>query len=144
MSLLNNKQLALIHVAKKELGLDDEVYRATLLAHGGADSARDLTQAGFEAVMKHFEACGFKSKHTYKPQWKPPRMGPGMASDGQVRKIVASWYTLTGYYQPGREMKALSAFLGKTCGVSRLEWLTPAKAHNAIEAIKAIQNRRAA
>ncbi len=141
---MNNKQLALVHIAKKELGLDDEAYRAILLAHGGVDSAKDLNQDGFEAVMEHFEASGFKAKNAHKPQWKPPRMGPGMASDAQVRKIIALWYTLTGYYQEGREMKALSAFLGKTCGVSRLEWLTPEKAHNAIEAIKAIQNRRAA
>ena len=55
---MNNKQLALIHVAKKELGLDDEAYRATLLAHGGADSARDLDQDGFKAVMEHFEGAG--------------------------------------------------------------------------------------
>ncbi len=141
---MNNKQLAVIHVAKKQLGLDDEAYRASLLAHGGVDSARELDREGFQSVMKHFEASGFKSKTTGKPQWTPPRMGPGMASDGQVKKIIALWYTMPDYYRKGNEMKALNAFLSKTCGVSRLEWLTPKKAHNAIEAIKDIAKRRAA
>ncbi len=142
---MNNKQLAVIHVAKKELGLDDDAYRAALLAHGGVDSARDLDREGFQAVMKHFAASGFKSRGTAsRARWKPPKMGPGMASDGQVKMIIAQWYTLTNYYQQGNEMKALSAFLSKTCGVSRLEWLTPKKAHNAIEAIKDIAKRRAA
>ncbi len=142
---MNNKQLAVIHVAKKELGLDDEAYRAALLAHGGVDSARELDREGFQAVMKHFEASGFKSRGTAsRATWKPPEMGPGMASDGQVKKIIALWYTMPDYYRKGNEMKALNAFLSKTCGVSRLEWLTPKKAHNVIEAIKNISKRRAA
>ncbi len=142
---MNNKQLAVIHVAKKELGLDDDAYRASLLAHGGVDSARELDREGFQAVMKHFEASGFKSKKKKpKPYIKPPKMGPGMATDEEVRLIIVLWLGLTGYYQQGNEMKALNAFLSKTCKVSKLEWLTHQKAYIAIEAIKDIAKRRAA
>lgn len=152
---LKNSQKAVLHVAKNQLGLDDEAYRAALLAHGGVDSSKDLDLDGFKAVMKHFESCGFKSRGgLYKPSRtassqtrpyiKPPKMGPGMASDKEVRKIIAMWLDpqMKGYYREGQEERALSGFLLKTCGVSKLEWLTPKMARNAIEALKDIQTRR--
>lgn len=54
-------QLALIHVAKKELGLSDEDYRSLLQLHGGVNSAKLLTMDGFERVMKQMEQLGFSS-----------------------------------------------------------------------------------
>ena len=142
---LNNKQMRLVWVIKRELGWDEDIFRTVLSEHCGVKSTKELDSRGLEKYVAHAEVCGFKSRTPPgRARWEPPRMGPGMASDAQVRKIIALWYSLTGYYVEGREMKALSAFLLKTCGVSRLEWLTPAKAHNTIEAIKDIAKRRAA
>ncbi len=40
--MISKQKLALIHVAKKELGWDDAVYRHVLRDHGGVESAADL------------------------------------------------------------------------------------------------------
>jgi hypothetical protein len=54
-------RLAIIHVAKKQLGLDEEAYRA-ILSGAGVSSARDSTTgAQFNSVMTAFAALGFKS-----------------------------------------------------------------------------------
>lgn len=40
---VTKKQIALLHVAKKQLALDDDSYRTILARYGGCDSAADLT-----------------------------------------------------------------------------------------------------
>lgn len=57
---MRNPNLAKIHIAKKQLALDDATYRAMLQAHGGASSAKDLTPAGAAKVLAHLKRCGFK------------------------------------------------------------------------------------
>lgn len=57
-----NPSLAKIHIAKKELGLDESTYRAMLRAHGGVSSAKDLTLIGAAKVLAHLERSGFKPK----------------------------------------------------------------------------------
>lgn len=52
-------RLAVIHVAKKQLGLGEEAYRAAL-SGAGVSSARDIeTEAQFGLVMGAFSRLGF-------------------------------------------------------------------------------------
>ncbi len=67
--MITYKQKALIHVAKNRVGMNEAEYRA-LLESVGAASSRDLTHAGFEAVMRHFELLGFVSTGKYR---RPPQ-----------------------------------------------------------------------
>jgi len=53
--------LAKIHIAKAQLGLDDDAYRAVLAAHG-VESAKDLDTKGLEAVLTHMEKLGWEAK----------------------------------------------------------------------------------
>jgi len=53
--------LAKIHIAKAQLGLDDDAYRAVLAAHG-VESAKDLDMQGLEAVLTHMETLGWQAK----------------------------------------------------------------------------------
>lgn len=57
--MLEQKQLAVIHIVKKELGIGDEEYRATLEKVAGVRSAKDLDQAGFRKLMRHFAASRY-------------------------------------------------------------------------------------
>lgn len=50
--------LAKIHIAKAQLGLTDDAYRAVLAVHGVA-SSKDLDMRGMEAVLAHFEKLGW-------------------------------------------------------------------------------------
>ena len=51
---MDKKKLALIHILKKELALSDEEYRAILHKVTGKDSAKDIDNAGFRALMNYF------------------------------------------------------------------------------------------
>ncbi|MDR0497952.1 MAG: regulatory protein GemA [Treponema sp.] len=54
-----NSRLALIHIAKKKLGLDEEAYRA-ILSGAGVFSAKEInTDEQFHTVMAAFLRLGF-------------------------------------------------------------------------------------
>ncbi len=59
--------LAQIHIAKKQLGLDDDTYRAMLWGVARVRSSKDLDHAGRTAVLEHLKKCGFKSAPPKKP-----------------------------------------------------------------------------
>lgn len=52
-------ELAKIHIAKKQLGLDDETYRHMLWTIGRVNSSADLDHAGRKAVLEHLKSRGF-------------------------------------------------------------------------------------
>ncbi|MCG8635427.1 MAG: regulatory protein GemA [Desulfobacterales bacterium] len=58
---MNRGQLAVIHIAKKQVGMTEEEY-LDLLGSVRVESAKDLTPKTFNIVMNHFEQLGFVSK----------------------------------------------------------------------------------
>lgn len=54
------RDLARIHLAKKELGLEDEAYRALLQAETGCSSAAGLDARGRWKVLMAFSRLGWK------------------------------------------------------------------------------------
>jgi len=60
---LRRRQLACIHIAKKELGLDDSTYREMLRSVAGVDSAADLDSQGRQKVISHLKPHGYRSVH---------------------------------------------------------------------------------
>ena len=57
---IGRKKKALIHIAKEGLHLDEESYRQILKGVAGVESSTQLTEEGFEKVMKRFHEMGFK------------------------------------------------------------------------------------
>ena len=51
---MNNKKLAVIHIVKKELSLNDEEYRNILERVAGVRSSKDLTDNQFHKLMHYF------------------------------------------------------------------------------------------
>lgn len=120
-------ELAQIHIAKTELGLDDDTYRTMLWSVGRVKSAKDLDWRGRKAVLDHLKGCGFKVRK------KTPA--------GQNRQdwlIWNLWQQLfaAGLVKDGSE-KALLSFVSRQTGVSRLEWLSSQQSARMIEALKA-------
>ena len=136
---LNRTQKTILHVAKGKLGLTDLEYRAALEAHAGVSSAADplFGPEAYKAVMEHFKQCGFRPKGGNPPKGRRR----GMATEGQIKKIYASWWALPSYYEKGKERKALRGFLKKRWHVEHENFLTFRQAHEVIEAIKAIGRR---
>lgn len=133
MTLPGNK-LALVHIAAKAVGLDDDTYRDMLEAQAGVRSAKALDWEGFRAVMRHLEKAGFRGSS------KQERAG--YASRAELNKIRVMWHGLAGtYYEPGKEAAALRGFLKKRFHVEHERFLTGAKARQVIEALKSIASR---
>ena len=124
--------MAKVHIAKKELGLDDETYRAILKRVTGKDSSKGLGYSQLVAVLDEFKRLGWK------PNTQPKRAGNRpMAGDPQSAMIRALWLSL---YHLGEARNpseaALSAWIEGRFKVSALQFLTPALGRAAIESLK--------
>lgn len=67
-----NTNLAKIHLAKQQLGLDDDTYRSIILQTTGKDSAAKCTDRQLEKVVKTFEEKGWKQNKNIKRYRKVP------------------------------------------------------------------------
>lgn len=134
---LDKKRLALIHVGKKRLALDEDSYREILHYVGGVESARDLDAFGFNAVMEHFERLGFVS------DFAKANMGHrmGMASPGQVALIRNLWRQFTD--DKGDDV-SLGKWLEGKFKVSALRFVDDHVASKAIAALRNMLVRKAA
>ena len=133
-SQLSRKQIALLHVAKRDLGLDDDDYRAILARYGGCESAADLDLYGFDNVIRYFTALGFRStwtKRTYGDR-------PGMASPAQVDLMRLLWRQ---YHGDDENDVALNRWLMKYHKVSALRFVDAKKVGSVIAALKAMAAR---
>ena len=121
-----NPRLAKVHIARKELRLDDETYRALLLRVTGQASSGGCSDLQLDAVLEEFKRLG----------WVPQQKGRPLSGKPHVRKIFALWTQLTPYLRnSGRE--ALRAFVQRQTGVADPEWLDGAQANKVTEALKA-------
>ncbi|MGQ0530010.1 MAG: phage protein GemA/Gp16 family protein [Panacagrimonas sp.] len=60
-----NRELARIHVLKKDLRLDDDQYRTLLWTVARVESSRDLDTHGRQQVIQHMEAHAKRAKKSY-------------------------------------------------------------------------------
>lgn len=125
------REIQLIHVAKQQLGLDDETYRAMLWAVARVKSSTELDFAGRKKVLDHLKACGFKVVAKAKPQSR------ALADDGQSKKIRSLWLELhTAGKVHNPDESALAAFVKRQTKVAALQWLNTREASAVIEELK--------
>jgi phage gp16-like protein len=130
---IRKRELAQIHIAKQQLGIEDDTYRAMLWTVARVHSAGDLDFAGRKKVLDHLKARGFKVKPSKNAMTSRP-----LASDDQSKKIRALWLELHGagaVRDPSE--KALAAYVKRMTKVSALQWLDGSKASTVIESLKA-------
>ena len=144
--------LAKIHIAKKELGFSDDVYRDILQGRYKKDSAAKLSRFEAEDLIGHFKGLGFKVKRTT-PR-PPPESGGGVKSpplfkEGvgggcsptydkpMARKVVAMWINLAlaGVVKYSSDA-ALQAYVKRMTGVDNLAWCEDGQLWKVIEALK--------
>lgn len=133
---LHPKKIALLHVARKQLGLDEDSYRDILRRWGGVESSADLGPVAFEKVMIRMEQLGFRST------WQKRTFGhrrADMASPAQVNYIRTMWEQ----YRPDDANEAgLNAWLSKFHHVSALRFVSAGKARAVITALKRMVARK--
>ncbi|MDF0606665.1 regulatory protein GemA [Neisseriaceae bacterium TC5R-5] len=121
--------IKLIHVAKRDLALDDDSYRAILMRIGKQTSAADLTIPQLDKVLEYLKTSGFKvrSKSSSRP----------LASDMDSKKIRALWLFLCqlGAVRNPSEA-ALASYVKRLTKVEALQWLNSEQVVTVIESMK--------
>lgn len=90
--LTNERKILLgkIHIAKKDLGLDDDTYREIIRQAVNKSSAKDCTDRQLLKVVKTFEEKGWKHKKSLNQYRKVP------TGRYDLEKIYALWGELQG------------------------------------------------
>jgi phage gp16-like protein len=118
--------IKLIHVARRDLGLDDDAYRLMLTETTGQASSKVMSIPELQRVLDRLKAGGFKVK-------RPARA----ADDPQARKIRALWLTLHSEGKVRNPSEAaLNAYVQRQTRVARIEWLSTGQCSAVIEALK--------
>lgn len=128
--------IAAIHVAKKQLGLDEDTYRAKLSNITGKSSAKDMTEAERQKVLTVFRNEGFEASS------RAPQKG---LQGKFAKKLQALW--IAGFNLGiinDRTDAALLAFVKRQTGLDHTRFLHYADdARAAIEALKGWLRREA-
>lgn len=114
---INKAQIGLVHVAKAQLGLSEEEYRA-LLGRFGAESSKDLGPEQLEELLKHFRQCGFKQLYRPKARGAPVISRQAKGRQAHLGLIET---TLAALGMPWAYAEGIAY---KMFGVRRLQWLT--------------------
>lgn len=130
--------LAKVHVARKELGLDEDTYRGVLVQVAGKDSAAAMSEQQLVAVLDHFKLRGFAPKPS--AGRRPAAQRP--ADHPSARKARALWISLfhLGVVRNGSD-QALEAFAARQLKCERMQWARQSDCYRLIEALKNMAER---
>jgi phage gp16-like protein len=138
---VRRNELAAIHVAKKQLGLDDDTYRTMLFTVARVWSARDLDHAGRQAVIEHLRRRGFKRVEApaAAAAAQPHGTKPSVPADRQalVNKIEA---LLADGGKPWNYARAMASRMFKL----QLEWCSADQLRRLVAALEYDRQRREA
>jgi len=135
--MLNNKQLAIIHVAKSQLRLGDEEYRSILssVCRREIRSSKEISNLEeLKGVMSAFEKLGFSPKRAFAAFAKKQRLADSTISPQQIEFIETLWQKVTRNPETWRE--SLNHFLSARFLCVDIKALSGMKAINVIEALK--------
>lgn len=123
--------LAKVHVARKQMGLDEPAYRGVLTRVTGHDSAGACDAGALARLLAEFERLG----------WSPGRSAR-RDHRGHVRKIWAIWAELRPLLAQADD-ETLRGFVRRQTrsvknpdGIGAPEWLDAAEATKVIEGLK--------
>lgn len=130
-----------VQIARRDLGLDEDTYRAMLSRITGRSSASDCSDAQLGVVLDEMKAKGWKPKVVHGGR-TTPRGRPGRADQPVAKKARAMWISLhqLGVVRDPSEA-ALEAFARRQLGVEKLRWAVAADANALIEALKQMADR---
>lgn len=134
--MTRSPMLAKVHIAKKELALAEDDYRALLVRITGKASSRDCSEGELDRLLSEFKRLGWK------PKTNSAASGTKKSGKPHVRKVYALWGELdrAGALHDGSR-GALQSFVLRQTGVSSPEWLTATQANQVTEGLKAMLRR---
>jgi len=127
------KLLAVVHVGKKELGLDDDTYRDMLEHVTGKRSAKDLKIDELNKVIRELENKGFKHESKRSFGTKPEVASFKEPLIGKIEALLAD-KKLHWNYAIGMAKKMF--------GKEKLEFCTKSELHRIVAALEFDAKRR--
>ncbi|MEA9886141.1 regulatory protein GemA [Xanthomonas campestris pv. raphani] len=129
-------QLAKIHLAAKQKGLDEATYRALLVRVTGKDSAAKMTAEERALVIAEFVRLGFKDAQRAGRKRPWPGQPKNLDEAPMLRKVQALL----------AEAKRPWAYAHNTAkqmyGIDRVEFLNQDQLHRLVAALQVDANRR--
>ena len=124
-----------IHIAKKDLGLDDEAYRGLLVSVTGKDSSAIMTDRELAKVVEELKSKGWKPLH--------PKTEKQKSAAPSIKKIYALWGVLQekGMVK-SRDAASLNRFQAKYTKKDKVKDLSWQEAQKVIEILKKIIERK--
>lgn len=129
--------IAKIHIAKKDLALDDETYRDVLHRVTGKNSCKDMTLNELKKVIADLKRLGFtvktvqsKPEHGRKPTTTPDREALLDKIGAMLADMGLHWHYVHGM--------ARNMF-----GVDMVHWLDAQKMYKVVQALAVYQKRHA-
>lgn len=125
--LIGNKEKAIVHIAKQQLRMTEEEYRAAL-SNSGVASSKNLTFQQYEAFLQNLKSAGFVlngRERTYTPPQKTTwDKGPLLRKIGALLfEMSLSWNYVDGIAQ--RMFK-----------IDRVLWCVPEQLHKIVAALE--------
>jgi len=133
---IGNREKALIHVAKSQLKMSEEDYRA-VLASVGAASSTELNPVQFDEVMRKFKSYGFvpagAARSRRRKANRPPAGDPRAPLLRKIAAILADT-GLTDAYVDGISKKMF--------GIDRYGWLNQEQLWKVVAALSVYVKRK--
>lgn len=126
-----DNDLAKIHIAIKDLGMDDDAYRAMLWTVARVKSSKDLDMHGRYKVLHHLASVGWRPKR---------RRDPGNVKsdrDALIGKIEAQLADM------GLAWKYADAIVTRMHSVNSVRFANPDQLRDVVAALTYEQRRRA-
>lgn len=131
--MISKNKLAQIHIARQQLGLSDDEYRAILARTVGVSSAKELTDSSVGRVLHEFKRLGFKPK-------APKRAGrvPNTLNKHEMMGKVEALLS-----ELGASWVYAQAIAKRQTGIERIDWLrTEAQFRGVIAALEVELEKR--
>ena len=138
---LRTRQIRAIKAAQRAHDLDDATYRALLVRVTGKDSCAAMTDAERGRVLDELNRGNRRTRKSVARSETRPGTGPARRRQPGEAAIAAKakalWQSLWNLGETGSaEDSALDAFVKRQAGVDSLRFITAAKAHQVVEALK--------
>lgn len=135
-----NSLIRKIHVARRQLAMDEDAYRALLEQAAGVSSLRAMSDGQLLRVVKAFYSKGWgegqrssKDKHGLPKNFSPAPDGRGTAKlMTKIEALLAEMGTAENGFVP---WSYAAAILKRMYKVDRMEWATPSQLRGVIAAL---------
>lgn len=132
---IRRKELAAIHAAKRDLGMDEDVYRDLLNDIAGVRSAALLNSQGRQAVISRMRELGFKRK-TKQQVASHPGKPRNLNNKAELQKIEA---LLAEMKLPWSYADAIAM---RQFGIEKVSWIKKADQFRAIIAALHVEHEK--